>query len=56
MLIFNTKCVGGGGGSTELKDLDDNEDRILTGLSYSTSYEQSVLVDFEGNILIKNFD
>lgn len=56
VLVFNNKCVGGGGGATELKELDDNEDRILTGLGYSTSYERSVLVDFNGNVLIKNFD
>lgn len=52
MLVFNNKCGGGSSG----KDLDDNEDRILTGVAYSTNYEQSVLIDFNGNVLIKNFD
>lgn len=55
MLVFNNKCGGGGSGS--YGDFDTTSDRILTtSIAYSTSYEFSVIVDYDGNVLVSDFD
>ena len=38
------------------KAFDSNVDRILTGEEDLSPLDQEVLVDFDGNVLTKNFD
>jgi len=59
LLVFSRKiCISSSEITPEdlARSFDSNVDRILTGEEDLSPLDQEVLVDFNGNVLTKNFD